>query len=393
MTVNIELLCELTPLTAETLTDALRPQYPTLSPTELEITALQLFAVSDINDVPYFRTKKPVNTRQMLDNFCSYISTIREINFSEPNAKFYGKTALQQACLKGYDEWIKILIDLLKIAGPNKSLRTASLILNRVDKLSLPKSMLVTQMKGSFSTSNELTACFNQPDKTGRAALHYAVVSRHQQTVALLLSLDADINLKDGEGNTPLHIALQENNKDMADLLLKRGALHTINNNNNHPPLFIALASENDELMSLFIPLLNDTPGLHYACETMSPGAVAFLLKYQNNLHQENHRGEQPLHTACEHFCPAIISQLLSAGASCERPNRAGVLPFEQCISQGYARRATVPPYITAEVLRQFVDKGAQIEHLSRENRAYYDFFIQGIPVPPSVAPLRSSRQ
>lgn len=62
-------------------------------------------------------------------------------------------------------------------------------------------------------------------DKSGRAALHYAVEQSAIEVVKQLLDKGANVNIEGYYGITPLDVALDEGHDDIAELLKSRGAI------------------------------------------------------------------------------------------------------------------------------------------------------------------------
>ncbi len=77
-------------------------------------------------------------------------------------------------------------------------------------------------------------------DEYGSTPLHWACYSGAEETVSLLLSLNASINAKDKEGFTPLHLAVQSNKEKIVLKLLQSGADKNIKNLKGEFPIDIA---------------------------------------------------------------------------------------------------------------------------------------------------------
>ena len=60
-------------------------------------------------------------------------------------------------------------------------------------------------------------------DKTGRTALHEAVLGEHQPVVEFIVELGADVNARDEKGETALHKAARVGNTEIANFLISKG--------------------------------------------------------------------------------------------------------------------------------------------------------------------------
>lgn len=78
-------------------------------------------------------------------------------------------------------------------------------------------------------------------DSDGSTALHYAVWKGHQEVVAYLLSIGADVNAHNSNGHwgtTPLHAAAHANQPAIAQMLIDHGADVTARDLNGKTPLY-----------------------------------------------------------------------------------------------------------------------------------------------------------
>ncbi|KAL4905005.1 hypothetical protein BDW74DRAFT_168138 [Aspergillus multicolor] len=83
-------------------------------------------------------------------------------------------------------------------------------------------------------------ASVDDADDLGHSALHLCVVSESLEAMEVLLRYDADVNLRDGRGHTVLHLAAQYGWVDAVDPLLENGADTTITDEDGLTPMQVA---------------------------------------------------------------------------------------------------------------------------------------------------------
>lgn len=82
-------------------------------------------------------------------------------------------------------------------------------------------------------------------DKTGKTALHYAIINDYQYAFLLLASivhLGGDLNIQDCEGKTPLHYAIEKHRLLAVNHLIEMGADVTLRDNNGRIPSYFDMS-------------------------------------------------------------------------------------------------------------------------------------------------------
>ena len=94
-----------------------------------------------------------------------------------------------------------------------------------------------------------------------KTPLHFAALNNHEEVLAALLSVGANMEAQDEQGCTPLHLACKKKSQESLELLLNKGAEIMATDNRDWTPL-------------------------HYASYNGHPKAVNFLLKWEADLDQ-----------------------------------------------------------------------------------------------------------
>lgn len=82
----------------------------------------------------------------------------------------------------------------------------------------------------------------NAKDKSGRTALHHAVINKNFEICKVFIAYKADVNAQDQALFTPLHFAVQEYDAlDITELLVQNGATIDAQNIYGNTPLWIAV--------------------------------------------------------------------------------------------------------------------------------------------------------
>lgn len=109
--------------------------------------------------------------------------------------------------------------------------------------LDLKKAILKGAKSGDVASVKALVAhdatLLSATDSDGSTPLHCATWKGHQEVVAILLKLGADVNARNNNdhwGTTPLHAAAHANQRAIAELLIAHGAdIHATNLNGRTP--------------------------------------------------------------------------------------------------------------------------------------------------------------
>ena len=89
----------------------------------------------------------------------------------------------------------------------------------------------------------------DEPDASGRTALHRAALGGQMLAIKTLLEVKAEINRRGKAGMTPLWMAAWSCRSDCVKLLIKSGADVNLPDNDNHTPYWAAIhpAVANDD--------------------------------------------------------------------------------------------------------------------------------------------------
>ncbi|RDW70898.1 ankyrin repeat domain-containing protein [Aspergillus mulundensis] len=143
-----------------------------------------------------------------------------------------GVTALHLIAERAEEDWTGVVEFLLQ-KGAEVGLRDKS------GKTALHKAVVA----GSAELVEMLIqngATVDEVDDLGHSALHLCVVSESLEAMEVLLRCDADVNLRDGRGHTVLHLAAQYGWTDAVEPLLESGADVTIKDEDGLTPMQVA---------------------------------------------------------------------------------------------------------------------------------------------------------
>lgn len=168
-----------------------------------------------------------------LNKQCNMVKFLLEagadMHHRSPNEDYDGNRVLTFACLFGWLDIIKLLID--KGIDVNSRFVLGS------------TPLLITAARADLNCLEllvEAGADVNHSDDNQNTALTYATQNRDLLILEYLLSLGLDINHQNINGDTPLICAAKLGNNKAVLYLLKKGADSTIKNNNNLTALDIA---------------------------------------------------------------------------------------------------------------------------------------------------------
>eukprot|EP01124_Arcella_intermedia_P032087 TRINITY_DN7415_c0_g1_i1.p1 TRINITY_DN7415_c0_g1~~TRINITY_DN7415_c0_g1_i1.p1 ORF type:complete len:1494 (+),score=364.09 TRINITY_DN7415_c0_g1_i1:414-4484(+) len=139
-------------------------------------------------------------------------------------------------------------------------------------------------------------------EKTGRTALHYAVMYRRTKVVSLLLFSNADVEAQDQNGETPLHYAILQEDKEVVELLLQKSNINSLNKDKVSP--------------------------LHLACQTGNTEIVGLLISKNGNIRAQDNNLFTPLHYAVQYGSSSIVELLISSKADIQSNQYTLSLPF-----------------------------------------------------------------
>ncbi|XP_063923115.1 uncharacterized protein LOC135137411 [Zophobas morio] len=214
-----------------------------------------------------------------------------------------GTTALQLACENGHTEVVKTLLqkqssanttnkeemNALHFATKSKKDNTEVIKLLLTHKVDINAKNMdgstplhLVCSRGHLQAAKILiqnSADINAVDKKSKNALHYAAVSKDDNSaiIELLVHMGLDSSNKDDNGMTPLHIACCQWQARNVQVLLKSSNVNSADN--------------------------NGMTALHHAVKTWNNNieVIALLTSNDNiNVNAQDHLGKTPLHLACE---------------------------------------------------------------------------------------------
>jgi ankyrin repeat protein len=224
---------------------------------------------------------------------------------ANPNILHRGYTALHLAAIKGYMEWVQILLQY----GADMKIRTgqdAHTVLH-LATLKMRQGYLLLGSK-IIEFLLDQGADPNLPNVVGHTLLHELVrVAAYQKTapyawqlirwqVRSLMKRGVCTELKNLEGHTPLSYAIIKRHKRMAALLLENGSRPDTLDYKGRTPLHLAVASDK-----------------------VSTEFVRRLIKAGASVNQEDMQKHTPLFVAARNKVrDEVIGLLLDSGADCE---------------------------------------------------------------------------
>lgn len=230
-----------------------------------------------------------------------------------------------------------------------------------------------------------------QPDNSGRAAIHIAAQNGHVDMIAVMIEKGVDVNLMEDSpavpGTTPLHEACSRGHAEVAKLLIQAGADDTIKNAKGETPAHCAVMAQKlsrdlnteqkvavlKELKHLDIPREDGRTPFMLAqvirsCDTKelfpvfsdrglelnrtdNHGMTALMLLAENfsykdtikllvqagaDIHMVDNEGNTALYYALHSGDVASARYLIKKGADYNRPNNQGETPVQVAVENGY---------------------------------------------------------
>lgn len=206
-----------------------------------------------------------------------------DVNLSEDAPALPGTTPLHEACIYGYVEVVKMLMD----AGADDTLKNSkghtpahcavrndkggealsnevrAKILRELKHLDIPgengRTPLMQVQLLDLTAPRDLLPIFlekgadiNRRDDLGMSALLYnAEHFCYKDVIKPMIQAGADIHIVDNDGNTALHYALESGDMSVARYLIKKGADYNLPNNDGVTPVQIAVEKGMDTVLDL----------------------------------------------------------------------------------------------------------------------------------------------
>lgn len=216
------------------------------------------------------------------------------------------------------------------------------------------------------------------PDAIGRIPLHYAV-EKTSRCLHLLLNWDIDIDLGDRNGLTVWHLAASKHNLDGLHILrdlsgnsADRGRLKA---SDGRTPLHCAAQSGSKETIAFFLDACNKDvtrdvsvdgmTALHYAVQTTSADSVQYLLNNNWDTHALTNDESSTLHSALHRDFPAvleIVDLLLGRGVDPCKARKDGMTPIHVLLMKGQEVYANNNSWKLEKLLKKLVQHASQLD-------------------------------
>ncbi|XP_063416219.1 uncharacterized protein LOC134697860 [Mytilus trossulus] len=232
------------------------------------------------------------------------------------------RTVLHIACLKGFTELTRILLN----HHANVDVQ---------DKSGLTPLHL-TCSNGQRVTSSSLIkfrANVNTLDKLERTPMYYSCTANHKDIVELLIQNNADINKSSSNGFTPLHAACDKESIDIVKLLIEKGSDVDAQEKTGERPLHLACRTGNEQTVQLLIDkkasinakTINTMTPFHEACKNGHQNVVDILLKKNVKYNEKNNQGWTGLFFSCENGNKDVVNMILKHKNDVNRTDKDGV--------------------------------------------------------------------
>ncbi|CAN6483341.1 unnamed protein product [Victoria cruziana] len=172
-------------------------------------------------------------------------------------------------------------------------------------KMHLPLTLCFAAQRGDTSLLKQLLRRGfdpNEPDISGKTALHITAEEGNERSVQLLIDYGADVNSRDLEGNVPLWESIASGHDAVSKLLFENGA----NLQSGDMANFVCIAAERNSIQML-----------------------KEIVHYGGDVTIAKSNGITALHIAvCEGNCE-VVKFLVDHGADIEKPDQQGWTPVE----------------------------------------------------------------
>ncbi|XP_054287681.1 uncharacterized protein LOC129003414 [Macrosteles quadrilineatus] len=269
-----------------------------------------------------------------------------------------GRTPLQCAISRGFEEIVKLLIDknaMLNakdidgntsvhhavLGDDEKSLRLLELLIDKGVDLNIANHLHQTPLH--LAVEREFQPCVkllldngakvNVQDNVGRTPLHYAVSKKNNSIVKLLIRRDSQLDLADKKGKTSLHLAAETKFAFGVSILLESGANINVKDDWGNTPLHYSVLCTKKQ-RQYCNPMIN-------------------LLINSSVIPQKNKKGHTALHCAVDANNFTAVELLLQAGAEVNERDLIGRTPLHH---------ASMRKRIKSKILKALIESGAQVD-------------------------------
>lgn len=176
-----------------------------------------------------------------------------------------GRTALYRAAANGERQMVKLLIELgadptmivpadcgrsaLDVARDKGHKEVVEILERGEEVLNAARRGELMQLESLL----EKEASVNYRDQYGLTPIHVAAIKGHKDAVMLLVEFGSDIECQDNEGHMPLHMAVVGGCRETVEVLLNRGANLNAKSKKGATPLQIAKTMGYDDITQLLL--------------------------------------------------------------------------------------------------------------------------------------------
>lgn len=222
----------------------------------------------------------------------------------------------------------------------------------------------------------ELNAHIDLCNKKDVTPLYIASNDGHTSTVELLLSKGAKINLCDKDGASPLCISCQNGHVSSVEILLKNKADMHLCTTNEVSPLYAACENRHDRIVKLLLDNganvnLCEKQGLSplsIACQNGHDSTVQLLLNNKADINLCEKQGLSPLHIACQNGHENIVLTLIENGADVKKCKNKGTSPLYIACQNGHVNIVELLISKGADINLCEINDGASPLHIACQN-------------------------
>jgi hypothetical protein len=157
----------------------------------------------------------------------------------EPYHEFLTTFPLQSSYIIGIETLQTAAERLFHLSDLNKKKSWSNAPKTKFCYTTLHEVVRSGDLKSLQSIADDYPVDLNCQSRSGRTALHYAVLMGHDDIIGFLLSRKVDVSLVDKAGCNALHLAVALNRESLAKALLTLGLDFSQKNNAGHRPLEI----------------------------------------------------------------------------------------------------------------------------------------------------------
>jgi hypothetical protein len=188
-----------------------------------------------------------------------HLETFHKNTVEEPFHEFLVTFPLQSTYLTGIES-LEIALERHLDLSDNKKNPWSKAPRTKFSYTTLHEVVRSGDLKTLQTLAEKFLVDLNCQSRSGRTALHYAILTGHDEMVGYLLSRNVDVSIVDKVGCNALHIAVAQNRESLAKVLLSLGLDFSQKNHAGHRPLEImalnVLGYKNTNLFKHLIKLI-----------------------------------------------------------------------------------------------------------------------------------------